>query len=641
MTEIVEFVEFVHAHLFAGLGGGASGFNRGKARLGNREVRYRCAGGIDIDPGAIQAFTARAGVPGTVMDLFNREQYTAFHGHEPPAIWREATPADVRAAFGNQHVHCLFGSSPCKGYSGLLPEKSSRTPKYQALNELALRGVLLALEAFKEDPCEFILFENVPRIATRGRPLLDQIMGLLHAYGYAAAETEHCCGELGGLAQVRRRFLLVARHVQRVPPFLYEPQKKPLISVGRLLEKFALPGDPVAGPMHRIPQLQWKTWVRLAFVEAGSDWRSLQKLRVENGMLADYALAPGVEYHSGPYGVRRWDESSNTVTGNARASTGAFSVADPRVDVHDKSVQLGVRPWSDTGPTITGQMWPAQGPFSVADPRLTLKHNNCFRVIRWDEVSRAVTGGTGPSAGGLAVSDPRPQGWPGGKYRVARFEESSGTVIGASTTGNGAFSVADPRVGYGPNSHRNKLAVMEWNGHARTVTSATQVQGGALSIADPRTGLNRPSGTAFANCGHYGVVPWTEPSGTVTARISHDRGVGNVADPRLPALTEQLTCLIIAADQTWHRPFTTLELAALQGLVEPDECPSLPGKSDSQWREWIGNACPPPACTAIASEMGRALLLAISGETFVLSATPVWVRPIAVAIAAARREGVA
>lgn len=29
-----------------------------------------------------------------------------------------------------------------------------------------------------------------------------------------------------------------------------------------------LPGDVVtAGPMHRVPSLQWKTWVRLAFVE--------------------------------------------------------------------------------------------------------------------------------------------------------------------------------------------------------------------------------------------------------------------------------------------------------------------------------------------------------------------------------------
>ncbi|HWB15945.1 MAG TPA: hypothetical protein VG538_06010 [Vicinamibacterales bacterium] len=38
---------------------------------------------------------------------------------------------------------------------------------------------------------------------------------------------------------------------------------------------------------------------------------------------------------------------------------------------------------------------------------------------------------------------------------------------------------------------------------------------------------------------------------------------------------------------------------------------------------------------AIASVMGQTLLLAWSGETFVLSATPVWVRPVAVALSVA------
>lgn len=59
----------------------------------------------------------------------------------------------------------------------------------------------------------------------------------------------------------------------------------------------------------------------------------------------------------------------------------------------------------------------------------------------------------------------------------------------------------------------------------------------------------------------------------------------------------------------------------------------LDGLSDSAWRERIGNAVPPPAAQAIASVMGETLLLAMTGETFVLSSTPVWVRDIATAIA--------
>jgi hypothetical protein len=180
------------------------------------------------------------------------------------------------------------------------------------------------------------------------------------------------------MAQSRKRFLLVARHIEKVPPFLYEPEKKPLISVGRLLEKFPLPGDTsVVGPMHRIPALQWKTWVRLAFVEAGSDWRSLQKLRVADGHLADYAIAPDVSYHGGAYGVQRWDEASGTVTGNGRPASGNFSIADPRIDGHRKSVQHGVRRWDEPVGVVKGDMSVGTGPYAVSDPRIDgVKHNN-------------------------------------------------------------------------------------------------------------------------------------------------------------------------------------------------------------------------------------------------------------------------
>ena len=104
----------------------------------------------------------------------------------------------------------------------------------------------------------------------------------------------------------------------------------------------------------------------------------------------------------------------------------------------------------------------------------------------------------------------------------------------------------------------------------------------------------------------------------------------------MPSATEKLVARIRSLDGTWHRPFTTLELAALQSLVEPEEQLELDGLSDSAWRERIGNAVPPAAAKAIASEMGRTLLLAWSGQTFMLSATPIWVRPIAVGLSVAQ-----
>lgn len=545
-----------HFHFCCGLGGGAAGFNRARPRVGNVEAEWVCLGGIDVDPAGLRDFERLAGVPGTLLDLFTRDQYVRFHGTEPPAGWREATPEDIRRAAGGRRPDAVFISSPCKGASGLLSEKMSLTPKYQALNELTLRCIWLMGEAWADDPVPLIVFENVPRLASRGRHLLDQIGQLLGGFGYAVAETTHDCGELGGLAQSRKRFLLVARHVEKVPPFLYEPEKKSLRAVGDILGRMPLPGDiDAAGPMHRIPSLHWKTWVRLALVEAGSDWRSLNKLAIEDGHLRDLVIVP--EYRSGYMGVHGWDDTASTIAGRSGPTNGAFSVADPRYRQAanwNHGQQFGVIRWAESAPTIPGQTMPGQGTFSVADPR-----------PNWNRHS--------------------------GNYRVIRYDQPAGTIIAG---GKG-------------------------------------VQGGQQSVADPRI-LHRGKGDNYLTGGHYGVIGFNQHSGAIAASSRYDSGRFSVADPRIPAADERLTCIIRSLDGTWHRPFTTLEKAALQSLVEPEEYLVLDGMSDKDWSERIGNAVPPAAAEAIAGVMGTTLLLAEAGETFMLSNTPIWVRPVAVAL---------
>lgn len=559
--QTLQSVEIRHFHMFGAIGGGARGFNKARPRVGNLQAHFRCLGSIDVDAAANRDFGRLVGVPATTLDMFDRDQYRAFWGKEPPANWREATAADVRRAAGGERPHIVFLSAPCKGFSGLLPESKSKTDKYQALNRLTLRGVWLMLEAWSDDPPELILFENVPRIATRGRHLLDQICDLLRAYGYAVAETTHDCGEIGGLAQSRKRFLLVARHMEKVPPFLYEPDKTSLRAVGDVLGRMPLPGDLRAGPMHRVPSLQWKTWVRLAFVKPGSDWRSLNDLAVANGHLRDYLVVP--EMHAGVMGVRPWDAHVGTVTGNARPVTGAFSVADPRFSQSAKwndGQALGVRRWTEHTGTVAGQQGPGQGAYSVADPRHggPAKHSNEFRIVPWDDAACAVTSAHGS---GQCVADPRRAGPGFGKYAVTPFDAPSGTVISGSTTGQGAFAVADPRQCH------------------------------------------------------------PQPSCDLTGGM--------------PTADQKLVAMIRAIDGSWHRPFTTLELAALQSLVDPEDSwvPwQLDGESDQAWRERIGNAVPSLAAKGIAEVMGETLLLAMTGETFRLSAQPIWVRPLAIAI---------
>lgn len=617
----------------SGLGAGIKGFLKSLAKVRNMEATWRCIGGIDVDAAAARDHVRIVGTPITVMDLMTREQYIAFHGRQPPPGWREATPADIKKAANNEHPHALVISSPCKGASGLLSEKLSLTPKYQALNALTLRCIWLMCETWKDDPVELLVFENVPRLATRGRDLLDQITQILQYHGYAVQETKHDCGELGGLAQSRKRMLLVARHMAKVPAFLYEPEKKRLQGVGTVLSRMPLPGDPTGGPMHRIPSLSWKTWVRLAFVRAGSDWRSLNELAIDDGHLRDYLIIPE-NRHRGFMGVHRMEDSMGTVTGRSMPTTGAFAVADMRAPIGaGQYQQYGVLNMAEHIGAVTAGTNPSQGAFSVADPRTGVKHNNCFRVVPFIQHAGTVTGGTGPSAGGQAVADPRPQreGKLFSKYPVAGWNGHAGTVIGGDDMG--AYAVSDPRR-QGPTF--GKYAVTEWEGHAGTVISGSTTGQGAFAVADPRPNMNRGKGDHYLTGGHYGVVPFDASAGAVSASACHDNGRWSVADPRMPRMDEKLIAIIQSLDGTWHRPFTTLELAALQSLIDPEEYLELDGLSDQAWRERIGNAIPPAAFQAVGEVMGTTLLLAESGETFALSATPIWVRPVAVGLAVAQ-----
>lgn len=599
-----------HFSVFSGSGIGAAGMQDAAPAIPGLEGQMVCLGGIDVDPAGAADFYRFTGVRCTVRDMFSRNQYIAFHGHEPPAGWVEASPADVRAAAGGHHPHILFLSAPCKGFSGLLSHARSLTAKYQALNELTLRGIWLCLEAWKDDPVEVILFENVPRIATRGRHFLDQIVQLLRHYGYVVRETAHDCGELGGLAQSRKRFLLIARHAEKVPAFIYEPPKRPLRAVGEILGRMHLPGDLRAGPMHRIPNLSWKTWVRLAFVQAGSDWRSLNRLAVHDGYLQDYLLVP--EMHRGALGVHEMQDSVGVVAGRSYPLNGAFSVADPRFDpsaAWKDGQAYGVRRWDASTGAIAGQQGPGQGAYSVADPRHLgpAKHSNEFRIVRYDEVARAVTGAHG--------------------------------------TGQ---CVADPRGGPDASKLHGKFHTADWAEHSHAVIAG--YANGAFAVADPRPGLARERGDHYLTAGHYGVASWDRHVGAVSASACHDNGSWSVADPRqLPAANDKLVCRIIAEDGTWHRPFTTLELAALQSIYDPDdyaeaeergEVFQMDGSSDSAHRERIGNAVPRKAAKAMGEVIGQAILLARTGESFQLSASPIWVRQIATALAVRGGEGV-
>jgi site-specific DNA-cytosine methylase len=683
-----------HGHMACGLGAGAAGMNAANPRVGPLRGRFECAGGIDVDEGAIRNFERLTGVKGTVMDLFSEAQYRAFHQRAPEPSWREATPLDIRRVFGRLDV--LFASYPCKGFSGLLSARTAETAKYQALNDLTTRGMMLSLEAYRDDPVAIVAFENVPRIATaRGARFLAQIDALYRAYGYVVSDIEdsiHDCGAIGGLAQRRKRFLRLFRHPSKVPNFIYQPAKKRLRGVGEVIGKLPMPGDPAAGVMHRVPALQWKTWVRLAFVPAGRDWRALNDLAVIDGRLRDFGIVPEQALRENALGVLDWSDTAPTLTSARAPAQGRFSVADVRVSADWNADVLGVRDWHQHAGTVTGRNGPTNGAHSVADPRPDYgpaTHRNVLGVRRWSESAATVSGSPKPSAGAHAVADPRFDAHPKsvqlgvrpwsapspcikadvsvgtGPYAIsdprgAAAEGQLGNVFRIVPIDEAGEPVTDPRPGYAAGTHRNILAVTDFSDTAKVVTGAVHPAGGALSVADPRpVGLSagRRDQHGYNSQAHYGVLGWEDTSVAVPGYAKYDRGKWSVADPRLPepeplaalpAPNDRVVARIIATDGTWHRPFTTLELAALQSLFDPEQVfrfdPDraawsmvqpfeLEGSSDAQKREWIGNAVPSAAAQGMAEEIGEALLLAKLGETFTLSEKAIWVSPLRMALA--------
>jgi site-specific DNA-cytosine methylase len=439
-------VVFNVLYLFCGIGGGARGKQNSGQTWRGMKGEFHTIAGIDCDPNACKDFEYLTGAPAVCLDLFTREDYVAFHGHEPPEGWREATPEDIRKACKGIAPDVIFLSPPCKGLSALLPEGVAASEKYQALNRLVVRGIFLVLEAFSDNLPGIILLENVPRIVTRGAKMLDEVKRMLDYYGFASTGSSHDCGEIGGLGQHRKRYLLIARNVKKVPAFVYKPPVMRVRSIGEVLNPVPLPGDPRGGRMHKLQKLEWKTWVRLAFIPPGGDWRDLQKIEPEDYRL-EYLPRGG-----GPFGVMDWNRPSATVIGSASIKgSNAVSVADPRIGHAPREGAYKVMDWGKPSTTVVGhaKVGTSNGASCVADPRLKERENRhpaVYQVVPWNEPSPCVTG--------------------------TRF-------------GSGAPAISDPRVG-GAGRYTNKYKLLEWDRPATTVTGIADIQAGAASIADPR-----------------------------------------------------------------------------------------------------------------------------------------------------------
>ena len=550
---------FSAGFLFCGLGAGALGFLDASSRLGPNSATFENVGGVDLDPLSCADFEMLTGGEATQADLATMQ------------------PAELRAAWGQRAPDAVFLSPPCKGFSRLLGIEASKAEKYQALNRLVLQGINLVLSTWEQGPAVLVL-ENVPGVTTRGAELLAQVRDLLARDGYVFHEGFHDCGKVGGLAQHRRRFLMVARRRDLVPDFIYRPPEKRVRGCGEVLGGLPLPADPDAGALHRLPGISWMNWVRLALIPAGGDWRDLPR----EGEL-DHAP------WRGSLGVQDWKGPAKTVRGSANVRTGPAAVADPRIALGATAENassfkgrpglMGIRGWDQPLPTVTGSasVSGSNGVAAVSDPRL-------LSPLRPGQARREIFA----------------------RHGIARWEDAVGVVAGSGS--NGVSGVADPRVGLSCSPRAGAYGVLPWDAPSGTVTGSISIDNRPAAVADPLAIADRQVP------GTYGALDLGDALGRVEGRARPPRG-------RVPII-------ISPTDGAWHRPLTTLELAALQGLPatvrgKPLE---LAGTSVTRWRERIGNAVPVGAGRAIAESVLTALLASATGWFLMPGGSEVWVR---------------
>ena len=534
---------------FAGIGGGAIGFQQASATLAKFGLkgRFRVIGAFDFDEGAAADFERLTGVPCEVVDV------------------RELTVKRLRTLCPRR-PDVVFGSAPCKGASPLLGNELAETEKYQEMNTLMLIWTELMLKAWGDDPPLLVINENVPRLASRAKDTVKEVVKLHQRHGYVVHAGSHDCGEVGGLAQHRIRFLLVARLARKVTSFLYQPPKQRVRGCGEVIGPLPLPSDPAGGDMHILTDICVTNWIRLALIPPGGDWRD-----IEGALQAHEARYA----HWSRYHTARFDLATPVVAGSG--SNGAFGVGDERVS-----------PRSATG--FVACSIPGLADDRPLDVRLPVDaYPLMYGVRAWPQASVTITGKASPTCGAFALA-----------VILVEMRAPEGADFTADVEARVALDA--PTVApVAPTKGRRRKAprrVAVPCGRVRRRGGRGALFEGVALVADPRVPRNPEIAVRF----------WA-------TRLDQ------------PPI---FVPVLATSSGYWHRPLTVWERFALQGFPlygEDGRAIVLSGENISDWSERIGNAVPPPTAKAVAEQMLLTLLCAEAGVFVLSSGGGAWVQP--------------
>lgn len=168
---------------------GGGGFSLGVSLSSDS---YSVVGGIDMEEEAVETFNANhPNAVGSVADLSDME----------PSEFQSQLPEE------NRDINLIIGGPPCKGFTGIRPNRSS--------DEIDYRNYLYQdyLRFVKTLQPEVFVLENVPEIKNHtinDEHILETILEEIEAIGYEY-EWKFLNSAFYGVPQARTRFILIAK----------------------------------------------------------------------------------------------------------------------------------------------------------------------------------------------------------------------------------------------------------------------------------------------------------------------------------------------------------------------------------------------------------------------------------------------